>query len=81
MLKTIYGSRKKGVHWDISAGETYYKDSFREYTIGYVYFYLLPTIEYHRAFTPNQDDNSFHIKFKWMFWEFVVSRFWGKTYT
>ena len=80
MIKTIYGSRKRGVKWDISAGKTYFKQSCGDKILGYMRFYLLPTIEYDRHFRPNQEDNSFDICFKWLFWEFVVSRFWGKAY-
>ena len=81
MVKTIYGSRKRGVKWDISAGKTYYRYSYFDKTLGYTHFYFLPTIEYNRTFGARQEDNSFDIRFKWLVWEFVVSRFWGKTYT
>ena len=80
MIKTIYGSRKRGVKWDISTGKTYYKQYFGESVMGYTKFYLLPTIEYDRHFRPAKNDNSFSIGFKWLFWEFCINRFWGTAY-
>ena len=42
-------------------------------------FYLLPTIEFFldKSF---DDDQSFDIKFLWLFWSFEISKCWGSVY-
>ena len=77
MMKDLYRSAAKGVVWQIWT-RTNYK---REDTLfPYVTFYLLPTIEYSRIDSFGEEDNEIDINFKWLFWQFTISRYWGDVY-
>lgn len=44
-------------------------------------FYLLPSIEYFRDTTFDEDgDCSFDICIMWFFWGITISRYWGSVY-
>lgn len=49
--------------------------------VGITSFYLLPTIEYLRDRTFDEDgDCSFDISFCWLFWSLTFTRYWGSVY-
>lgn len=48
---------------------------------GITSFYLLPSIEYFRDKTFDEDgDCSFNILLSWLFWSLSITRYWGSVY-
>ena len=58
-----------------------YFGSLNRKEFGMIRFYLLPSIEYFRDKTFDEDgDCSFNISFSWLFWSITISRYWGNVY-
>ena len=52
----------------------------KKYT-GMTSFYLLPSIEYFRDRTfDDNGDCSFNISLSWLFWSLTLTRYWGSAY-
>ena len=65
--------------WSVSYSDKIYRESQR--FMGWTSCVFLPTIEYFRDTTFNDDDDySFQITFEWLFWHIKFTRYWGKTY-
>lgn len=48
---------------------------------GITVFYLLPTIEYFRDRTfDDEEDYSFNITFEWLFCSLTFTKYWGESY-
>lgn len=79
LCKNIYRSTEKGVEWWLYSGKTVADPiSGRNFT----HFCLLPAIEYDHwdVDVEVEEDQSFDISFKWLFWYFTITRYWGSVY-
>lgn len=77
LFKNIYRSTEKGVEWWLYSGRT-----IADPTSGcdFTHFYLLPTIAFEHYDVGFEEDQSFDISFKWLFWYFTITKYWGSLY-
>lgn len=78
MMKN-FRPNKKGAYWSIHTHTTYWK--WRENDFEYITFYPFPTFRLnYNGDVIDEKDYSFDIEFIWLFWEIIITRYWGEAY-
>lgn len=75
LFKNIYSSKEKGVEWWLYSGNMIADD-----ILDNTCFYPLPTISYEHWGVGSEEDQNIDIYFKWLFWYFSITRYWGSAY-
>ena len=60
-------------HWTTHISKTSKPNPF-------IIFYVFPTIELFLDLDEEDEDSCFDISFRWLFWTFTISKYWGNTY-
>ena len=78
MMKN-FRPNKNGAYWSIWNHNTWWKWRREDYE--FIEFYPFPTLRLrYNGDTLDTGDHSFDIEFIWLFWEVLITRYWGKAY-
>ena len=77
LFKNFYHSKEKGVSWWLYSGTSIANPNV---AMDATHFYLLPTITFEHWDVGYEVDQSFDISFKWLFWYFTITKYWGEAY-